>query len=141
MPSVHTLHAHLRACRYLPIGGLKDFNVESVKLAYGENADVIKNGQVSAVRCCQLCAWQGVCAQQAEQAWWRSAQGDASRSARSPVHLTCITVGQAMYVKSSFCIATVIRAVVLTRTVCEHLVRHEGSTASQPRTAHCVPRH
>lgn len=35
---------------YLPIGGLKDFNAESIKLAYGDNADVIKNGQVAVVQ-------------------------------------------------------------------------------------------
>lgn len=31
---------------YLPIGGLRDFNLESVKLAYGDDADVLRNGQV-----------------------------------------------------------------------------------------------
>ena len=36
--------------RYLPIGGLKDFNVESIKLAYGDHADVIRHGQVAVVQ-------------------------------------------------------------------------------------------
>eukprot|EP00798_Chlamydomonas_sp_ICE-L_P027357 gene27357-4658_t len=35
---------------YLPIQGLKEFNSESIKLAYGENADVIKNKQVAVVQ-------------------------------------------------------------------------------------------
>lgn len=37
---------HFFACRYLPIGGLKDFNVESIKLAYGAHANVIADNQV-----------------------------------------------------------------------------------------------
>ncbi len=36
--------------RYLPIGGLKDFVVESVKLAYGDDAACIKEGRVAAVQ-------------------------------------------------------------------------------------------
>jgi aspartate aminotransferase len=35
---------------YLPIGGLRDFNIESVKLAYGDDADVLRHGQVAAVQ-------------------------------------------------------------------------------------------
>ncbi len=35
---------------YLPIGGLKAFNDLSVKLAYGEDADCIKEGRVAAVQ-------------------------------------------------------------------------------------------
>jgi hypothetical protein len=35
---------------YLPIGGLKPFNELSVKLAYGEDADCIKDGRVAAVQ-------------------------------------------------------------------------------------------
>ncbi|GAX73582.1 hypothetical protein CEUSTIGMA_g1033.t1 [Chlamydomonas eustigma] len=35
---------------YLPIGGLKDFNIESVKLAFGDHAEVIKHGQVAVVQ-------------------------------------------------------------------------------------------
>lgn len=37
-------------CRYLPIGGLKDFNQVSVKLAYGDNAHAIKEKRVAAVQ-------------------------------------------------------------------------------------------
>eukprot|EP00955_Chlamydomonas_euryale_P067795 359937-Chlamydomonas_euryale.AAC.21 len=32
--------------RYLPIGGLKDFVTESVKLAYGDHAEVLRDNQV-----------------------------------------------------------------------------------------------
>eukprot|EP00198_Chlamydomonas_reinhardtii_P007273 XP_001696609.1 aspartate aminotransferase [Chlamydomonas reinhardtii] len=35
---------------YLPIGGLRDFISESVKLAYGDNAAVLAEGQVAAVQ-------------------------------------------------------------------------------------------
>jgi len=35
---------------YLPIGGLKDFVAESVKLAYGETSPVVASGQVAAVQ-------------------------------------------------------------------------------------------
>lgn len=35
---------------YLPIGGLKDFNQHSVKLAYGDNAEPIADGRVASVQ-------------------------------------------------------------------------------------------
>jgi len=35
---------------YLPIGGLKDFCLESVKLAYGDDAEAIRSGTVAAVQ-------------------------------------------------------------------------------------------
>eukprot|EP00195_Chlamydomonas_chlamydogama_P012234 CAMPEP_0202901686 /NCGR_PEP_ID=MMETSP1392-20130828/14399_1 /ASSEMBLY_ACC=CAM_ASM_000868 /TAXON_ID=225041 /ORGANISM="Chlamydomonas chlamydogama, Strain SAG 11-48b" /LENGTH=435 /DNA_ID=CAMNT_0049588291 /DNA_START=25 /DNA_END=1332 /DNA_ORIENTATION=+ len=35
---------------YLPIGGLKDFVTESVKLAYGDNAEPVRQGHVAAVQ-------------------------------------------------------------------------------------------
>ena len=35
---------------YLPIGGLKAFNDLSIKLAFGEDADCIKEGRVAAVQ-------------------------------------------------------------------------------------------
>ena len=55
---MHNMHTDICACpsppspppRYLPIGGLKDFNVESIKLAYGDHADVIRHGQVAVVQ-------------------------------------------------------------------------------------------
>ena len=46
-------HSPLRACthtRYLPIGGLRDFVTESVKLAYGDNHAVLKDNLVAAVQ-------------------------------------------------------------------------------------------
>ena len=36
--------------RYLPIGGLKDFNQVSIKLAYGDNSPAIKDARVAAVQ-------------------------------------------------------------------------------------------
>ncbi|KAK9814338.1 hypothetical protein WJX72_004134 [[Myrmecia] bisecta] len=48
---------------YLPIGGLKSFNQNSIKLAYGDNADVIKKGQVAAV---QSLSGTGACRLMAE---------------------------------------------------------------------------
>jgi aspartate aminotransferase, mitochondrial len=36
--------------RYLPIGGLKEFVQESVKLGFGENSPVIKDNLVAAVQ-------------------------------------------------------------------------------------------
>ena len=54
--STHGMHTEpcaltpLSRFRYLPIGGLKDFNVESIKLAYGDHADVIRHGQVAVVQ-------------------------------------------------------------------------------------------
>ena len=38
------------ACRYLPIGGLKDFNQVSIKLAYGDNNEAIADNRVAAVQ-------------------------------------------------------------------------------------------
>jgi aspartate/tyrosine/aromatic aminotransferase len=39
-----------QSCRYLPIGGLRDFVTESVTLAYGDDSNVVTNGQVAAVQ-------------------------------------------------------------------------------------------
>ena len=50
-------------CRYLPIGGFKPFVDETMKLAYGENADVLKNKQVAAV---QALSGTGACRLMAE---------------------------------------------------------------------------
>ena len=36
--------------RYLPIGGLKEFNQVSVKLAYGDNSQAIQDARVAAVQ-------------------------------------------------------------------------------------------
>ena len=41
-------------CRYLPIGGFKPYIDVTMKLAYGDNADVLKNNQVAAVQACSL---------------------------------------------------------------------------------------
>ena len=38
------------ALRYLPIGGLKEFNQVSVKLAYGDNSPAIQDARVAAVQ-------------------------------------------------------------------------------------------
>jgi hypothetical protein len=37
-------------CRYLPIGGSREFVEESIKLGYGEGAEVIREGRVAAVQ-------------------------------------------------------------------------------------------
>lgn len=36
--------------RYLPIGGLRDFVAESVKLAYGDDSRLVADGRVAAVQ-------------------------------------------------------------------------------------------
>ena len=50
-------------CRYLPIGGFKPFTDDTIKLAYGDNATVIKEGQVAAV---QALSGTGACRLMAE---------------------------------------------------------------------------
>lgn len=49
--------------RYLPIGGFKPFIDDTMVLAYGENADVIKNKQLAAV---QALSGTGACRLMAE---------------------------------------------------------------------------
>jgi hypothetical protein len=50
-------------CRYLPIGGFKPFIDDTMKLAYGSNADVLQNKQVAAV---QALSGTGACRLMAE---------------------------------------------------------------------------
>lgn len=50
-------------CRYLPIGGFKPFIDVTMKLAYGDNADVLANKQVAAV---QALSGTGACRLMAE---------------------------------------------------------------------------
>ena len=44
------IHCKLLLNRYLPIGGLKDFNQVSIKLAYGDIAQAIGDSRVAAVQ-------------------------------------------------------------------------------------------
>lgn len=44
------LITQISTLRYLPIGGLKDFNQVSIKLAYGDNAQAIQDARVAAVQ-------------------------------------------------------------------------------------------
>jgi aspartate/tyrosine/aromatic aminotransferase len=50
-------------CRYLPIGGFKPFIDVTMKLAYGDNAEVLQNKQVAAV---QALSGTGACRLMAE---------------------------------------------------------------------------
>lgn len=45
-----TLIMQISTLRYLPIGGLKEFNQVSIKLAYGDNAQAIQDARVAAVQ-------------------------------------------------------------------------------------------
>ena len=54
---------HMVRCRYQPIGGYKPFIDETMKLAYGDNADVLRNKQVAAV---QALSGTGACRLMAE---------------------------------------------------------------------------
>lgn len=74
---IFLLHQDLISCvatlRYLPIGGLKEFNQVSVKLAYGDNSPAIQDARVAAV---QSLSGTGSCRLMAEfmQRWMQGSK-------------------------------------------------------------------